>query len=388
MQKIIPLFIIFSFLLICCERQSSIHYTYHPPENTGDGFETGSLSEVNIDSALIVQLMDSIFQGRYKEMHSILIYRNNRLVIEEYFKGHEFKYDNSGHHGAAVDWDRSRLHRVMSVTKSITSVCVGLAVDRGFVKDVQQSIFDYLPEYRRLETEGKNKITIEHLLTMTSGLQGNEWLLPYANPQNDIIRTYQAADPLDFILSRPLVYEPGSMFQYYGGSNIVLGEIVKKAADMSLDLFAEKYLFGALGIAEYEWLPMNKGVIDGAGGLLLRPRDMAKIGVTFLHNGSWCGEQIISAEWVKKSAESFPGNSWLNNWDDYWGMKGYAYSWWTHTFSQAGKRIGIYYASGWGGQYIMIIPDLDLVAVFTGSNYLAFRPPFMILKKYILPALN
>ena len=388
MKKTILLVSILSFIFISCQHNPFSRYTYRPPENINDGFDIGSLAEVNIDSVLIEKAVDSIYQGRHKEVHSMLIYKDNKLVFEEYFKGHKFKYDTTNHHGELVTWERDSLHRIMSVTKSITSICIGIAVDKGFIKSVRQSIFDYLPEHQHLNTDGKDKITIEHLLTMTSGLKGNEWLVPYSNLKNDIIMTYRAEDPITYVLNKPLINEPGENFQYYGGSNFVLGEIIKNAAKMNLDEFSGKYLFEPLSIAPHYWLQLNKGVIDGAGGLKITPRDMARIGVTFLNKGVWNGKQIISRQWVEKSATSYPGNSWMNNWDDHWGMRGYSYSWWTHTFVRLGKKIDMYYAAGWGGQYIMVFPDLNTVVVFTGGNYLSFRPPFEILKKYILPAFN
>ncbi|GAI97142.1 unnamed protein product [marine sediment metagenome] len=145
---------------------------------------------------------------------------------------------------------------------------------------------------------------------------------------------------------------------------------------MNIDEFSGKYLFEPLGISPYYWSQYKNGVVDTAGSLKITPRDMTKIGVTFLNKGIWNGEQIISEQWVDKSAVSYPGNSWLSNWDDHWGMRGYSYSWWTHTFVKSGKRINMFYAAGWGGQYIMVIPELNTVVVFTGGNYLSYRPPF------------
>jgi len=136
----------------------------------------------------------------------------------------------------------------------------------------------------------------------------------------------------------------------------------------------------------YYWAHFKNGVVDAAGSIRITPRDMTKIGVTFLNKGIWNGEQIISEQWVDKSATLYPGNNWMNNWDDHWGLKGYSYSWWTHTFVESGKRINTFYAAGWGGQYIMVIPELNTVVVFTGGNYTSYRPPFEILKKYIIPA--
>jgi CubicO group peptidase (beta-lactamase class C family) len=385
---ILSLLFTFYLFLISCKQESVPSYTYHHPEQINDGFTVGTFSDVNIDSGLISQAMDSILQGRYSGVHSILIYKDNRLVFEEYFNGHQFRYDTTKHHSHLVTWDKTMLHRIMSVTKSITSICIGIAIDKGFIKDVRQSIFDYLPEYQHFKTDGKDKITIEHLLTMTSGLKGNEWLMPYSNPENAVMQIYNAQDPIASILDVPLIYKPGEFFQYYGGSNFLLSKILENATKMNLEEFAKKYLFIPLGIKSYYWFKLNKEVVDGAGGLMITPRAMAQIGVTYLNNGIWNGNRIISEQWIAKSAASYTGNSWINNWDDHWGMKGYAYSWWTHTFTREGKRIDMYYAAGWGGQYIMVIPDLNTVVVFTGGNYTTPRPCFNILKKYILPSFN
>ncbi len=388
MKKKFLLIAIFSLLVAGCKQDLSVQYTYHTPEHINDGLATGSLADVHIDSVLIEQAVNNIFRGRYKEVHAMLVFKDDRLVFESYFHGHKFNFDAAEHQGEPVTWERDSLHRMMSVSKSITSICIGIAIDKGFIKSVHQSVFDYLPDYEYLKKAGKDKITIEHLLTMTSGLKGNEWLVPYSNSKNDVIMTYWAEDPINYVLKQPLIYESGEYFQYYGGSNFVLGEIIKNAAKIDLDAFSGKYLFEPLGIASYSWLQLNKGVVDGAGGLKLTPRNMVKIGVLFLNKGEWHGKRIISEAWVDKSAVSYPGNSWLNNWDDHWGLKGYAYSWWTHKFVRSGKSINMYYAAGWGGQYIMVIPELKTVVVFTGGNFTSFRPPFELLKNYILPAIN
>ena len=388
MKKTILLIFILSLLFVSCKNDPSSQYTYRPPENINDGIDVSSLGEVNIDSTLIEKAVNDINRGKYKEVHSMLIFKDDELVFEEYFKGHKFKYDTTNHHGELVTWDRTMLHSIMSVTKSITSACIGIAIEKGFIESVHQSIFDYLPEYQHLNIDGKDKITIEHLLTMTSGLDWNEWALPYGNPKNDVIMMNYAEDPVTYVLNKSLIDEPGKSFKYAGGCNILLGEILKNATKMNIDEFSGKYLFEPLGIAPYYWSQYKNGVVDAAGSLKITPRDMTKIGVTFLNKGIWNGEQIISEHWVDKSAVSYPGNSWLNNWDDHWGMRGYAYMWWTHQFVKSSKRINMYYAAGWGGQYIMVIPELNTVVVFTGGNYLSYRPPFEILKKYIIPAFN
>jgi CubicO group peptidase (beta-lactamase class C family) len=195
-------------------------------------------------------------------------------------------------------------------------------------------------------------------------------------------------DPVAYYLNKPLTDKPGTSFKYSGGCNTLLGKILLNATRMGLDEFSGKYLFGPLGIDPYYWARYKNGTIDAAGSLRITPRDMIKIGATFLNNGMWGGKRIISEQWVEKSTASYPGNSWMNNWDDYWGLRGYGYMWWTHMFNRGAQRIDMYYAAGWGGQFIMVIPVLNTVVVFTEGNYLSYRPAFKILKKYIIPAIN
>lgn len=386
MKNTALIIVVISLLFASCSDGTSDRYTYRPPGNINDGFDVGSLGEAGIDPAGLEEAVDAIRNGKYREVHSMLIFKDGKLVFEEYFRGHKFKYESAGHHGELVDWDRTMLHGVMSVTKSICSACIGIAVDKGFIESVDQSIFDYLPDHQYLKKDGKEKITIENLLTMASGLAWNEWALPYANPENDVIKSYFAEDAVAYYLGKPLDFEPGTSFNYSGGCNYVLGEILRNATGMDLDEFSGKYLFGPLDIEPYFWDKYRNGMIDAAGSLKIKPRDMAKIGATFLGRGIWKGTRIISERWVEKSSVPYPAHNWINDWDDHYGMRGYSYMWWTHSFLHKGKKTDLYYASGWGGQYIMVIPGLNTVVVFTGGNYTTFRPPFEILKKYILPA--
>ena len=373
---------------VSCTSDPTSQYIYKIPENIDDGLEVGSLDEVNIDPALIEKAVNKIRCGKYKEVHSMLIFKDNKLVFEEYFKGHKYKWDAPKHHGELVTWNRTMLHDICSDAKSITSACIGIAIDKGLIKSVHQSIFDYLPEHQHLNTDGKDKITIEHLLTMTSGLEGDEWSAPYSSSDNPATGIwFTDKDPIAYILERPLIDEPGTSFSYFGGNMIVLGEIIKNAAKMTIEEFSGKYLFEPLEIDSFNWsLKFENGVIETAGGLKITPRAMVKIGATFLNKGVWNGKQIISKQWVEKSATSFPGNSGINIPGEDSGRVGYSYSWWTKQYSNSGKRINMFYAGGWGGQHIMVLPELNTVVVFTGGNFVTKRPPFKILEKYILPA--
>jgi len=381
---------ILSLLFVSCQSEPSIQYTYQPPENINDGFDVGSLDEVNIDSVLIEKAVNEINRGKYKEVHSMLIFKDNKLVFEEYFMGHKYQWDAPDHHGELVNWDKSMLHEIMSDTKSITSTCIGIAIDKGFIESVNQSIFDYLPEHQNLNSDGKDKITIEHLLTMTSGLEWDEWGAPLSSPDNDIVGIwFSDKDPITYVLERPLVDEPGTSFTYSGGNMIVLGEIIKYATKMNIDEFSGKYLFGPLDIDSFDWWNrFENGVFETGGGLKMTPRDMAKIGVTFLNEGVWNGKQIISEQWVEKSEIAFSGNKGIDVPGTDKRNVGYSYSWWTKTFSNSGKRIQMFYAGGWGGQNIFVFPELNTVVVTTGGTYTSSTRTIRLLEKCIIPAFD
>jgi CubicO group peptidase (beta-lactamase class C family) len=321
----------------------------------------------------------------------MLIYKNNKLVVEEYFTGHEYIWEAPNHHGELTTWDKAMGHPIHSVTKSVTSTCIGIAIDQGFIESAHQFIFDYLPDHQHLNRDGKDRITIEHLLTMTSGLQWDEWRAPLSSRANDIIEIWfqdaeQIKDPVTYVLERPLVAEPGTSFIYSGGNMNVLGEIIRYATNMNIYQFSKEYLFKPLGTSPFDWSRYENGVFEAGGGLEMTPRDMTKIGVTFLNNGVWNGERIISEEWVEKSATPYSGNHGINvPGTDSRGV-GYSYSWWTKEYSD--KGINLFYAGGWGGQRIMVFPELNTVVVFTGGNYTSKVKTFDILEKYILPALN
>ena len=389
-MKTIFLISIISLLNICCNRNFPDRYPYVPPEDIGDGLQTGSAEKANIDKQMILKAVGKIHDGKYGEVHSMLIYKNDMLVFEEYFQGHRYQWDAPQYHGELVQWDRTMYHQIMSCAKSFTSACIGIATEKGFIKSVNQSIFEYLPAYLDFNTGGKNKITVEHLLTMTSGLQWNEWNAPHGTAANDIDRLYFecADDPIKCVLERPLVSDPGESFTYNGGGLIILGEILKNATNMDIDKFSMKYLFGPLGIDSTEWSDFPNGVIETAGSLKIRPRDMIKFGVTYLKEGVWNGKRIIPSEWVEKSSVIYNNNKNIKIPIEDSGKNGYGYTWWISEVGKSSSKTKMYRANGWGGQVIMVLPEKNMVVVFTSGNYASRSSLFKILEKYILPALN
>ena len=360
-------------------------YDYSIPLSLEDGLTTGHWADVDLDTTRIYKLVSKIQSAKIKEVHSLLIYKDGKLVLEEYFTGHDYNWENDNFWGPEVQWDKDRLHHIMSDTKSVTSLLIGIAIDQGFIEHEGEPIFKYLPEYKTFNNQGREQIKIEHLLTMTSGLEGNEWVSSYRNLDNPIISLWLCDDPIECILDRPMVAAPGTQFSYWGGNQILLGEILKNASGMEVNSFAEKYLFEPLQIADYDWTYVNNGPQEAAGGLELTPRSMAKIGITVLNNGLWNKSQIIPQDWVIKSEKPYRNNTeirvpGLKSW-----RHGYTYGWWTKSWKD--PIANTVFAGGWGGQNIFILPDYDMVVVFTGGNYNRVPPPKKIMDQYIIPAL-
>jgi len=385
----IILSIVILISLSSCNKKLISKYFYSQPVTLEDGLNTGTLSDVRIDSQIIVTEVNKILNNKYKEIHSLLIYKDDKLVLEEYFEGHKYKWNAKRHHSEKIAWGRDSLHNIMSASKSITSACVGIAIDKGFIKSVDESIFNYLPDHQHLNNNGKGEITIEHLLTMTSGLEWSEWKAPLSSKRNDLIHLwFQDKDPVTAILDRPLDHTPGTKYKYSGGNMVILGEIVRNASNKDFDDFSMEYLLKPLGADTAHWFDrFNNGVIYAGGGLIMKPRDMLKFGITYLNDGVWDNEQIIPQEWVEKSKVAFGNNDGINIPEEPSGRQGYSYSWWVKEFKISGKTIHMFSAGGWGGQHIFVLPQLKTVVVFTGGNYTTYRPPFKILENYILPAI-
>src|SRR5210317_996495 len=183
-------------------------YSYQTPERREDGLNVATLVEVGLEPQPVFDAIRRIKGGKYGETHSILIFKNNKLVLEEYFQGHTYKWDAPGHYGENVKWNKDMQHCIHSDTKSIVSLCIGIAIDKGFIKNVHQSIFDYLPDYQYLNKNNKEYITIEHLLTMTSGLKWEEWGVSLGSIDNDQIGIWFWEDgPMNYVLSREFVAE-------------------------------------------------------------------------------------------------------------------------------------------------------------------------------------
>ncbi len=317
-------------------------------------WRTSTPEAQGIDSAPILALLQEI-QQKELNVHSVLVLRHGYLVTEVYFP----------------PYTQDIKHPLHSITKSVTSAMTGIAIQEGRIESVQQRVLDFFPEIaKETKDDYLRDLTIEHLLTMSAGF--NTHTLPNFNDPASSV------DAVEYILTHSNVLrKPGETFFYDSGLPHVVSAILQKTSGLTLEAYTQKNLFGPLGITDFSWQSDPQGITTGYTGLSLRPRDMAKLGYLYLHNGQWNGKQIAPAEWVQASTTGHKETKGLMNAaeDD-----GYGYYWWIDSF-------GGYSAHGHGGQYVFVLPQLDMIVVFTGS--LAdpdFPTPHRLLKTYLLPA--
>jgi CubicO group peptidase (beta-lactamase class C family) len=274
------------------------------------------------------------------------------------------------------------------VTKIFTATVVGIAIDRGILPSVEARVFDYFPEYAHLNNATKKKLQVEHLLTMTSGLECNQGDVPINDDRNDIIQIHLAKDPIEYVLAKPIVAEPGTRFYYSEADVNLLSYIIQRTTDQRFDDVAQDILFEPLGIDQAAWGFINPDMVWASGDLQLRPRDMAKLGQLYLNGGVWNGQRILSKAWVEEATKGRVVVDQPHLAQD-WGDR-YGYQWWRRTYAYEGGNTQVYLRTGWGGQAIIVFPEFDMVVVFTGGNYEGSYMPQIqeIVTQFILPALK
>jgi CubicO group peptidase (beta-lactamase class C family) len=330
-------------------------YRWTEPSNHDDGWVTAAPAEVGIDSAAIDALVAAIIAEQAGALHSLLVVREGRLVVEEYFHG----------------WQPDDLHRIASCTKSLSSLLVGIAIDRGEIEGVDVPLLDFFPERRSTAGDGWEKIRLEHLLTMSMGLDWNDREAEgFSAPGEDRFAE---------VLGRNVRDEPGTSWRYVSRNTNLLSAIIQRATGKHADIFASEQLFEPLGIDEWDWENSKyEGHPGMSGTLKMRPRDMAKIGQLVLDRGSWKGRQLVSSEWIEESTKTrFTVEE----------NHEYGYLWWGLDEPQPG---GADIALGLGSQYIAVVPDHQLVLVTTGGNdYNGKQPDILgVAKRHLLPGLQ
>ncbi len=358
------------------------HYQYSVPVAENDGWETESLQAAGLDLTTIEAMMDRLNILEDDNIHSILIVKNGKLVLEEYFRGYTFNPGNRNNcRGNYILYNRNYADSLCSATKSFTGALIGIAIDHGFIENVNLRLFSFFPDYANLnDDERKERIEIRHLLSNTSGLYWPEWDSEPASPANPISGLWAAEDPIKYILDRPMVSEPGLTFNYSGGNTNLLGEIIHRASRLKADEFSRIYLFEPLGIGNFRWMYFSNGLVYTSGDLYLRPRDMAKFGQLFLDGGMWKGGRLLSEDYVNRSLNAAISS------EQVWLADAYGYTWWIESFQIEGQPVLTQSARGWGGQYIFLIQEKEMAVVLTAGNYYTFDHAKDIFEKYILPA--
>jgi len=359
-------------------REGAPSVPYAIPPKLDDGWDTASVENAGIDRTRVEQLTGSIRSRPELNVHAVLIERDGRLVYEEYFEGKDEKW---GVPLRDFTHNRDMRHDLRSVTKSVVSALVGIAAASGAIKSLDTPLLDYFPEYQDLQVPARRLITIRHALSMSAGLEWDEDR-PYNDPKNDEIAMGRASDPIRYVLAREIVAAPGTTWRYNGGTTQVLGAIVQRTTGKPLAEYAQSVLWSPLGVTDVEWLGNLASLPSAASGLRLRPRDLAKFGSLYLHDGRWHGRQVVPADWVRESTRrqiTFPGQT----------DRGYAYQWWHTCYRGPSGPIETPTAVGNGFQRIYVVRAAKTVVTFLCGRYnnRGANPPDMLMREFVFPAL-
>jgi CubicO group peptidase (beta-lactamase class C family) len=312
------------------------------PVDVGDGWPLSTLAEQGFEPARVSALADRLAAGQFGLVDSLSIARNGRLCFDAYFSG-----------------SSTAIHELQSVTKSVTSALVGAAIARGIIGDVRQPVVSVLSDYAAAAQADAPKaaVTIEHLLTMTAGLDWDE-SLPITDPRNTLAQMNASDDWTAFVVARRVVEAPGRRFVYNSGGVILLGAIVRERTGQDLVAFASDVLFGPLGIRDFSWARnrVRPEQVHTGGGLSLRARDQAKFGQIYLDDGKWNGRLVLPVDWVHASVRPSVVAS---------DGSQYGWLWWLPSIPNAA---GVAEAWGARGQHIFAVPALRLVVVVNARD--------------------
>lgn len=345
----------------------------------GEEWQTSSLEAEGIDPLPITRFVEEIESGNYGLVDHFLLIRNGRVVVDERFKRDyqavaakvrpeeriglnrrdpKYDYENVDYHPYYQGTD---LHSLQSVSKSVTSLALGIAIDKGHIEGVDASVLPFFDAYEFDKSDPRKvAMTVKDLLTMRSGI---EWQPEgsFQDPETSTVSLENADKWIPFILDHPMDTDPGTSFEYNDGASVLLGKIVGVATGQRLDKWTAQHLFDPIGIDKYFWKATPDGEMDSMGGLYLSAHDLARIGLLVLRDGMWADKRVVSEDWLRLSTLPHVADTSPND-DD--GNTGYAFQWWLPSDKTGDPRA--ISAFGFGGQRLTVIPELDLVIVFNG----------------------
>ena len=328
-------------------------------------------ASLGLDREAIEKLSGEIEAGHYGNIDSMTIIRHGQVAFEQHYEWDYAAQHKGFNYPSPPPWDYfnadaypfhgdTDLHSLQSVSKSVMSALIGIAIERGELPGTGATLGELLP-HREFADPAVKDVTLENVLTMTAGIDWEEDV-SYFSLENDATASEALDDWVGYLLSKPMTVEQGTLFDYNSASSQALSEILATATGIPTNVYAERHLFGPIGIRDYHWNSAPEGHTNAGGGLFLTASDLARFTWLFAKNGEWDGEQIVPAEWIARSSRSaIPVYA-----DDPDGW-GYGYQWWIYRHKTAsGPKM--YGGWGWGGQFPLIVPELGLIAVFTGWN--------------------
>ncbi len=357
------------------------------------GWVKGSPASVGIDEKVLAAFDADVKSGKYGLVDSFNVFRCGKSVYESKY-AHDYAqiYGKQAKERGPLNarltgpynyfdpawhpyYNGTEMHSMQSVTKTTSSIIMGIAITRGdFKASLDTPLLHYFDAAKvKNVDERKRRITLKHVLTMSSGLAWTEDVA-YDDPRNEANLMEASDDWVQYVIDKPMAKEPGTTFNYTSGGSELLAYVFQKETGQDIEKYGEKYLFGPLGMKHY-WKRSPLGVVDTEGGLFLSGSDLAKLGYLFLHDGVWEGKQIVSKEWVKQSVTPAI--------DAEEGFK-YGYKWWLL------PRDGgyVWMARGFGGQRLMVFPENDLILTFTGWEILKDPAGDQELVNRVLPAVG
>lgn len=335
------------------------------------GFAVSTPEAEGMDGALLAALHEEFAKGKHGYIDGMLILRHGRVVYEKsyvhdyagLFVGKDPKrgpynyYDPEWH----PYYRKGGLHTLQSVSKSVTSALIGIALRRGEIPGVDVKVLPYFKGFKVADGDPRREaLTLRHLLTMTSGIRWDEDTVDYTDPRNSCAAMEASPDWVQFVLDQPMAKEPGRSFVYNSGVTQLIAEVLKAATGRQAYDYAAEHLFRPLGITSFYWKRTPTGLADAEGGLYLSPRDLAKIGYLYMKDGVWEGQRLLPEGWVRDSTAPVVRVS-----EDPSDTRSYGYQWWALPYGQGQWS---YAAIGYGGQRLLVVPEHDLIGVFTGWN--------------------
>ena len=351
---------IFAFFILIANLNASVWPTAiwerEKPESMG----------MDIDS--LKSYSNILKSGKLGYIDGMLITRGGKIIFEEEYTHNydslylQTKTAPGKYNYYDTDWHPfyrdSKLHTMQSVSKSLTSAAIAIANKNGDIPDLNANIMNYFDDYKSSKPDPRReKITILDVLNMSSGIKWDESSMAYTDPSSDCVQMELSNDWIQYVIDREMAESPGTKFNYNSGETMLLSYLINKTTGTDLAKYLEKNLFSVIGIKDYYWKHTPKGLTDAEGGLYLTPRDLARFGYLILKNGVWDGKQVLPKSWVSQihETEITTGTDWLR----------YGLQFWVMPYGDNQTAI---LASGLGGQRMIVIPEYDIVAVFTGWN--------------------